>query len=263
MTADANIYDVRDYWDARPCNVRHSPAPVGSRAWSREVTERKYLVEPHIPRFAQFWRWRGKKVLELGCGIGTDTLEFLRAGAELVTAVDVSPASLALAKERVRQVEEDAGGAWYPATFLCANAERWLPGLKYDLIYAFGMLHHTPRPERVLALARERLARDGELRVMLYARWSIKRIFGERPEAAAGCPIVRWYTEVTARKLLTDAGFEVTEATKTHLFPWRIKDYVAHRYVRRWPYRLLPAAAFAWLERKLGHHLLLVARRAR
>ena len=61
---------------------------------------RKYFVEAHIPQFAEFERWRGKKVLEIGCGIGTDTTSFARHGAT-VTAVDLSPQSLELARKRV------------------------------------------------------------------------------------------------------------------------------------------------------------------
>ena len=61
--------------------------------------KRKYFVEPHIPAFAQFERWKGKKVLEVGCGIGTDAINFARAGAR-VTAVDLSDESLKLAKQR-------------------------------------------------------------------------------------------------------------------------------------------------------------------
>ena len=93
----ASIDTVKAYWDARPCNIRHSRRSVGTKEYFDEVEARKYYVEPHIPGFAQFERWRGKQVLEVGCGIGTDTINFARAGAS-VTAVDLSgedPAAVA------------------------------------------------------------------------------------------------------------------------------------------------------------------------
>ena len=62
--AAPSIEDVKAYWNARPCNVRHSPAPVGTREYFDQVEARKYFVEPHIPQFAEFDRWAGERVLE-------------------------------------------------------------------------------------------------------------------------------------------------------------------------------------------------------
>jgi SAM-dependent methyltransferase len=263
MRSSVSVEDVRRYWDNRPCNVRHGTARVGTLEWSRQVTARKYLVEPHIPAFADFPRWRGKRVLEIGCGIGTDTLEFVKNGARVV-AVDLSEESLHLASDRF-EVEgllwKKTYGMERPVTFYCLDAEAYLPIKSFDLAYSFGVLHHTPNPERALANIFRSLKPGGELRIMLYARFSLKFMFGEQPEAQAGCPLARTYTAASAAKLVRRAGFAVDNIWKDHIFPWRVKDYVHHRYVKRLPYRWLPAAWFAALEKKLGHHLLVVARR--
>src|SRR5678809_847538 len=116
--SETSIDRVRDYWNNRPCNLRHSPAPVGSREYFDQVEARKYLVEAHIPGFAEFPRWNGKRVLEIGCGLGTDTMNFARAGAR-VTAVDLSSRSLDLARQRARVF-----GLEHRIQFIEADAER-------------------------------------------------------------------------------------------------------------------------------------------
>src|ERR1039457_5192665 len=115
---DTPITKVSEYWNARPCNIRHSPKPVGTREYFDEVEWRNYFVESHIPRFAEFARWKGKKVLEIGCGIGTDTISFARAGAQ-VTAVDLTEKSLDVARQRARVF-----GFENQIRFLQADAEK-------------------------------------------------------------------------------------------------------------------------------------------
>ena len=245
-----DIEQVRKFWDQRPCNIRHSNKEVGSENWSREVTRRKYFVEPHIPRFAQFSRWRNKNVLEIGCGIGTDSLQFISNGA-LLDAVDVSEKSLEIAKSRC--LGKGKG------VFIVTNAEEWLPPVRYDLVYTFGVLHHTPHPERIIEKVRERLRKSGEFRLMLYAKWSIKNLTRQQREAQKGCPLARTYTKKSVKKLLQ--GFEIVSIEKTHIFPWRIKDYLEHRYVASWYYSWMPSWLFRTLESLLGWHLLIVAKK--
>jgi hypothetical protein len=79
--SDPGIEAVERYWNARPCNVRDSPKPLGSREYFDEVEQRKHFVEGHIPKFAQFERWSGKRVLEVGCGI-------VRASALIIPALN-------------------------------------------------------------------------------------------------------------------------------------------------------------------------------
>src|SRR3989338_4971935 len=129
------IEDVKEYWDGRPCNVRHSKEEIGTKKYFDEVEARKYFVEPHIPKFAEFEKWKGKKVLEVGCGIGTDTISFARNGA-YVTAVELSEESLKIAKQRAKIYGLDK-----EIKFYLANAEeltKFVPVEPYDLIYSFG-----------------------------------------------------------------------------------------------------------------------------
>src|SRR5258707_15479708 len=93
------IDQVRDYWNANPCNIRHSKAEIGTQEYFDQVEYRKYKVEPHIPAFADFPAWSGKRVLEVGCGFGTDAMNFIRHGAAYV-GIELSKASLDLCKKR-------------------------------------------------------------------------------------------------------------------------------------------------------------------
>jgi len=256
-----NIETVQAYWDARPCNIRHSVKPVGSKEYFDEVEKRKYFVEPHIPGFAQFERWRGKRVLEIGCGIGTDTINFARAGAE-VTAVDLSSESLNLAKRRAEVFGLDDNVVFYQA-----NAEELtshVPAQIYDLVYSFGVIHHTPNPRSAIAQIRHYMTPSSELRVMLYAKRSWKNIMIEagfdQPEAQSGCPIAFTFTRREIRDLLE--GFDILEIRQDHIFPFVIEKYVKYDYeIAPW-FSAMPKDMFAALEKSLGWHMLITARLA-
>jgi ubiquinone/menaquinone biosynthesis C-methylase UbiE len=270
MSFDAVSVDrVRDYWNARPCNIRHSQKPVRSKEYFDEVEARKYAVEPHIPLFAEFPRWSGKKVLEIGCGIGTDTINFARHSAE-VTVAELSDASLELARKRA-----EVFGLSDRITFHNGNAEEltsFVPVEPHDLVYSFGVIHHSPHPERILAEARRYLTPGGTLKVMVYNRrswkvgwivlregkgrfWRWRELVAEHSEAQFGSPVTYTYTPSELRALLEAHGFRVRDLFVEHIFPYRIPDYREYRYVKVWYFRWLPRRAFRWLERRLGWHL--------
>jgi len=272
---DVSIETVRAYWDARPCNVRHSPAPVGTREYFEQVEARKYFVEPHIPGFAQFDRWNGKRVLELGCGIGTDTVNFARAGAN-VTACDLSPASIDLARQHA-----DVMGVADNVSFVVANGEELhehLPIEPYDLVYSFGVVHHSPHPDVVVRELGRYLAPGGTLKLMVYHRHSSKvagifvkeanlrpsrldEAIARNSEAQTGCPVTYVYTRDQGRELAEAAGAEVDEVRVAHIFPYRIPDYVEYRYKKKWYWRPLPTPVFHGVEDRLGWHLLVTGHR--
>jgi ubiquinone/menaquinone biosynthesis C-methylase UbiE len=264
MSAQAavSIDTVKAYWDSRPCNIRHSKKPIGSKEYFDEVETRKYYVEPHIPGFAQFARWKGKRVLEVGCGIGTDTISFARAGAQ-VTAVDLSTESLAVAKQRA-----EVFGFKDQVKFYQADAERLsetVPAEPYDLVYSFGVIHHTPQPARAAAQMRQFMGPDSELRLMVYAKNSWKHIMIEagfdQPEAQSGCPVAFTYTHDDVRQGLMQ-GYEVVSIEQDHIFPFVIEKYVKYEYeIVPW-FAAMPRGMFRALEKSLGWHKLVVARLA-
>ena len=255
------IETVKAFWDARPCNIRHSKREVGSREYFDEVETRRYMVEPHIPEFAGFEHWQGRHVLEIGCGIGTDTIRFARSGAR-VTAVELSTESLAVARKRAEVYGLDGR-----IEFFQANAEDLtsvLPVRRYDLVYSFGVIHHTPHPERAMAEIRKFMDPRSELRMMIYAKDSWKRIMidagFDQPEAQFGCPVAWTYTLEEARRLLS--GFQVLAMTQAHIFPFNIEKYVKHEYELQPWFAAMPQEMFRALAASLGWHLLITARLA-
>jgi SAM-dependent methyltransferase len=254
-SADSDV--VRDYWNRRPCNIRHSPAEIGSKEYFDQVEARKYMVEPHIPAFANFAHWKGKRVLEIGCGIGTDATNFARAGADY-TGLELSNASLELTKRRFALFG-------LKGTFHLGNAEELndiIPVEKFDLIYSFGVIHHTPNPGRVIQAAKKYLGAGSEFRLMLYAKHSWKGAMIDagldQPEAQSGCPIAFTYSKEEATALMH--GYEVIDMQQDHIFPYVIEKYVNYEYELQPWFAAMPKEILRALERHFGWHLLIRAR---
>jgi ubiquinone/menaquinone biosynthesis C-methylase UbiE len=256
-STDASIETVKQYWDNRPCNIKHSPAEFCSKQYFDEVEERKYLVEPHIPSFAEFAKWKDKEVLELGCGIGTDSINFARAGAKL-TVLELSEQSLEITRKRF----ETYG---LKANFILGNGEElssYFPDRHFDLIYSFGVIHHTPNPSAVIREIQKVIKPGGELRMMLYSKFSTKNLMIlmglAQPEAQAGCPIAFTYTQSDIFDLLS--SFTILDCHKDHIFPYKIEEYKQYKYVKKFPWNIMPLPIFRAMEKLLGWHYLVKAR---
>ena len=160
----ATIEDVKKFWNDRPCNVRHSKKEIGTKEYYDEVERKRYTAEPHIPNFADFKSWQGKKVLEIGCRMATEGINFARSGAEY-SGTDLSAESLDLAKKRFEVYNKEG-------KFYLGNSEKlssFLPIEKYDLIYSFGVIHHSPHPEKIISEIKKYMHENSVLKIMLYA----------------------------------------------------------------------------------------------
>jgi 2-polyprenyl-3-methyl-5-hydroxy-6-metoxy-1,4-benzoquinol methylase len=270
--SDVSIDSVKQFWNNRPCNIRHSNKPIGTREYFDEVELRKYFVESHIPPFAEFERWRGKKVLEIGCGIGTEAINFARNGA-ILTVVELSEESLILAKKRF----EVYG---LKANFILGNAEdldKLLPkDEKFDLIWSFGVIHHSPHPERILKQCNKFLKNDGDLRMMVYAKLSYKALnlmketgiwdfsaldtlIASYSEAQTGCPVTYSYTLEAAKRLFSE--FDILDIRKAHIFCWDIPKYITYQYEKEHCFKNISDDFFKELESELGWHILIKAKK--
>jgi len=271
--SEVPIQNVKNYWNDRPCNLRHSTETVGTKKYFQEISTRKFFVEPHLVDFANFPSVKGKKVLEIGCGLGACAINFALAGAE-VTAVDLSQKSIDIAKQNAVSM-----GVADKVKFFQGNAEHLaeiLPDEKYDLIFSFGVIHHTPHPDIVVEQAKKYLAPQGQFKIMVYYRyswkvfwvlakfgkfkfWKLSDLIARYSEAQTGCPVTYAYSKKSAKKLFENKGFKVQSIEIDHIFPYRIADYVKYKYVKVWYFRFLPKFIFRFLEKKLGWHLCLTA----
>ena len=253
----ATIEEVKKFWDDRPCNVRHSSKEVGTKEYFDEVETKKFFVEPHILEFTNFPEWEGKKVLEIGCGLATAGINFASNGADY-TGVELSEESLTLARKRFEVFGQEGN-------FYSGNAEElssFVPVETYDLIYSFGVIHHSPQPEKIISEIKKYMNENSVLKIMLYAKDSWKNYMIEsgldQPEAQYGCPIANTYTKQDVVELLD--GYEVLSIEQDHIFPYQVEPYKRGEYIKQPWFESMPPEMFRTLEKNLGWHLLITAR---
>lgn len=156
---------VQAFWQSSPCDSQLSDDQPGTGAFYRTLDERRYRAHPHLFAAAGFDEALGLRVLEIGCGCGSDAEQFSRAGAVL-TAMDLTGAAVRLTRGRFELAD-------LPGLFIQADAEG-LPFANdsFDLVYSHGVLHHTPDIQRAVQEVHRVLAPGGRAIIMLYYRHS-------------------------------------------------------------------------------------------
>lgn len=167
---------VRKFWGNRPCGLIHSSQPTESHAFFQETEKHRFNIhtdwnQPFLKDAIGFTKHTGKLVLEVGSGIGVDSMEWIKAGNQVV-ALDYNYPSCELTRARF----EDAGAS---GVFVNGDAENLpFPDKMFDLIYSFGVLHHTPGTAKAVQEVYRCLKPGGQAIIMLYYKWSAK-LFGE------------------------------------------------------------------------------------
>jgi SAM-dependent methyltransferase len=192
---------VRRYWDAHIHDLDVSTATPGTSQFFHDLDEYHFEKLHHLPRLVDFDGYRGKEVLDVGCGAGTDLIRFARGGAN-VSGVDISASAIALAaanfaQQRLAADLREADGEHLP-----------FPDNTFDLVYAHGVVQYTSNGEALVGECRRVLKDGGTAVFQAYNRISwlnglskLMKVGLEHEDA----PVLRKYSIPEFRALL--AGF--------------------------------------------------------
>jgi ubiquinone/menaquinone biosynthesis C-methylase UbiE len=245
---------VRSFWEQEACGtgarVTGGLEP-GSAAWFGEIERNRYVNEPMIHALAQFTRHRGKRLLEIGVGAGTDHLQWARAGCRCHgvdltdTAIEITRRHLALhgLSSELQRVD----------------AER-LPfhDASFDLVWSWGVVHHADRPNSVITEIHRVLAPGGEFRGMMYKRrslgvakeWLKHALLAGRPWRSVA-DVLAHHFESPGTKAYTPAELRAMFA------PFR--EITIEPAVTPYDVARLPRALVPWIPGVLGMFLLIRA----
>jgi SAM-dependent methyltransferase len=156
---------VRRYWDTHIHDLDVSSATPGTPQFFQDLDQYHFEKLHHLPRLIDFDGYRGKKVLDVGCGAGTDLARFARGGAD-VTGVDVSASAIALAKANFAQQGltgdlREADGEHLP-----------FPDNAFDVVYAHGVVQYTANDRALVGECRRVLKPGGTAIFQVYNRIS-------------------------------------------------------------------------------------------
>jgi SAM-dependent methyltransferase len=250
---------ISDYWNNQPCNIKHSSLDIGTLEYFQEVEARKYYVESHIPVFAEFDKWRDKKVLEIGCGIGTDASNFSKNGA-FYTGIELSEKSLEITKKRFEVF--NLKGEFYNIDAQNID-DLYQVGNNFDLIYSFGVIHHSPNPQKIIDNCFLLLKPGGVLKIMVYAEnsWKKMMIDGklDQYEAQSNCPVAFTYTKEQIYDMFKQ--YNDIKIEQEHIFPYKIKEYKNYEYKKESWFENMPENIFKIMEKNLGWHLCITCKK--
>jgi SAM-dependent methyltransferase len=158
--------EVRDFWDAASCGEIYAEGLDAEQRF-RKQAEARYRLEPYIPDFARFDDGYRHDVLEIGVGMGADHLEWARSGPRRLVGIDLTPRAVAWTTQRLATYG-------FASELKEGDAEHLpFPDSSFDIVYSWGVLHHSPDTPAAFREAHRVLRPGGTLRAMIYHRPSI------------------------------------------------------------------------------------------
>ncbi len=160
------IEQIQDYWNHRIHDLEMTDHPVGTRAFFDDLDDYRFDKLHYLPQLVDFSSFRGLRLLEVGCGIGTDLVRFAKGGAR-VTGVDLAPTAIDLAEKNfaLHGVAADE--------LRVANGEA-LPyaDATFDAVYGHGVIQYTANAPQLIREMHRVLKPGGTAIFMVYNRVS-------------------------------------------------------------------------------------------
>lgn len=260
---------ARDQWSKDPAGaVFGREHEFGTREFFDAVENHRYQeYAPWMPEVMGFNDFARARLLEVGCGMGTDLLQFARGGAN-VTGIDLTPRSIEISRRHLNIYGQQGN-------FAITDAEK-LPfaNESFDVVYSNGVLHHTPDTAGAIREIHRVLRPGGAARVMLYHRHSLhywlqiifrygflhgellrgrsaQEIMSRHVEISQNeaRPLVKVYSRRQARKLFSmfsEVKIQVEQLTRPELY------FLG---------RLIPENLFRSLQRSFGWNVIITARK--
>ena len=191
---------IAAYWNGRIHDLAMTDEPVGTLRFFDALDDYRFDKLRYLPRLVDFAGYRGKRLLEVGCGIGTDLVRFARGGAH-VTGVDLAEQSIALARSNF-----ELHGLGGQTDLQVGNGEA-LPfdDESFDVVYGHGVLQYTHDARRMVQECRRVLAPGGQAIFMVYNRVSwlnaMSTVLGVGLEHA-DAPVLKKYSIPEFHRLL-------------------------------------------------------------
>jgi ubiquinone/menaquinone biosynthesis C-methylase UbiE len=159
------ITAISAYWDEHIHDLEIASHPIGTAGFFQELDEYRFDKLRYLPEVVDFNAFKGKTVLEVGCGVGIDLVRFAKAGAK-VTGVDLSPTAVQLTKQNFSQQN-------LTAELMVMNGEALqLADDTFDFVYAHGVLQYTADPNQMVNEIHRVLRPDGQAIIMVYNTYS-------------------------------------------------------------------------------------------
>jgi ubiquinone/menaquinone biosynthesis C-methylase UbiE len=162
---ESNKKVVQEFWEQASCGEDLYLDAMTVDGYRMQAAHR-YRLEPYIETFADFSNARGKRVLEIGVGLGADHQRFAEAGA-MLSGIDLTGRAVEHVQRRFRMLGLHSNLA-------VGDAENLrFPDGSFDFVYSWGVLHHSPDTLKAFAEAHRVLRPGGTAKIMIYQTWSL------------------------------------------------------------------------------------------